>query len=145
MPSDLSPQNPRIELVRELRSAAVRRERGRFVIEGPTLLAEAGRSGIGLAEIYGTEKALREHAPLVQGLELGGTPAFTVPERTLARLSDLETPTGLLAVAVLPRDDLAALLARRGPVLLLAGISDPGNAGTVAMYPPSASRSRTTV
>jgi TrmH family RNA methyltransferase len=131
VPTPLSPQNPRIERARELRTASVRRERGRFIIEGPTLLEEAGRSGIVLEEIFGTDKALAEHAALINGLEIAGTPAFSVPEKTLARLSDLETPSGLVAVAELPPDDLAAVLARPGIVLLLAGISDPGNAGTL--------------
>jgi TrmH family RNA methyltransferase len=67
----------------------------------------------------------------VAALEAAGTPVFAVPERTLARLSDLETPPGLVAVAVTPASDLASILERPGPVLLLAGINDPGNAGTL--------------
>jgi TrmH family RNA methyltransferase len=131
VPTALSPHNPRIERVRDLRAPKVRRERGRFVFEGPTLLAEALRSGIDVHELYGTEIALAEHAALVAELESAGKPVFAVPERTLARLSDVETPPGLIAVAAQPGGDLTAILARRGPVLLLAGISDPGNAGTL--------------
>jgi TrmH family RNA methyltransferase len=131
VPTALSPHNPRIERVRELRTPKVRRERGRFVFEGATLLAEAQRSGVAIEELYGTDAALAEHAVLVAGLEAAGTPVFAVPERTLARLSDVETPPGLIAVAVQPSNDVAGILARPGPVLLLAGISDPGNAGTL--------------
>ena len=131
MPTALSPQNPRVERVRELRTPAARRARARFVIEGPTLLDEAARSAIVLEEIYGTAAALNEHAALIHGLEVAGTPAFELPERALARLSDVETPSGLLAVAVQPATNVAALLARPGVVLLLAGIGDPGNAGTL--------------
>jgi len=131
VPTNLSPQNPRIERVRELSRAPARRERGRFVIEGPTLLEEARRSGIVLEELYGTEAALRTHAALVASIQQSGTEAFTIADRSLARISDVETPTGLLAVAVLPSDDLTTILGRPGVVLLLAGISDPGNAGTL--------------
>ena len=131
MPSALSPQNPRLERVRDLRTAAVRRERGRFIIEGPTLLEEALRSGIELEELYGTDAVLRTHAPLVASIEARGATAFAVPDRALARMSDVETPSGILAVAVLPAGDLAAILKRPGVVLLLAGINDPGNAGTL--------------
>jgi RNA methyltransferase, TrmH family len=131
VPTSLSPQNPRIERVRELRTAQVRRERGRFVIEGPTLLEEALRSGLALTELYGTEAALGSHRPLVATIEAGGTETFAVPDRSLARMSDVETPSGLLAVAELPKADLAGLLARPGVVLLLAGVNDPGNAGTL--------------
>jgi RNA methyltransferase, TrmH family len=131
VPTALSPQNPRIERTRELRTASVRRERGRFIIEGPTLLEEARRSGIVFEEVFGTDDALRTNAPLVAALETGGAPAYAIAERALGRISDVETPTGILAVAVLPDSDLAAILDRPGVVLLLAGINDPGNAGTL--------------
>jgi TrmH family RNA methyltransferase len=131
VPTALSPQNPRIERVRDLRAAKTRRELGRFVFEGPTLLAEAQRSGIAIEELFGTETALRANAAIVASIERAGAAAYVVPERTLARLSDVETPTGLLAVAELPRATLASILGRPGAVLLLAGISDPGNAGTL--------------
>jgi TrmH family RNA methyltransferase len=131
MPTALSPQNPRIERVRDLRKAQARRERGRFVLEGPTLLGEAQASGLAVEELYGTAAALEANGPLAAALEAGGTAVFTVAERTLAHLSGLETPPGLIGVAKTPAGDLAAILARPGAVLLLAGIADPGNAGTL--------------
>ncbi len=131
MPTALSPHNPRIERVRDLRAARARRERGRFTLEGPTLLAEAQRSGIAVEELYLTDAAATAHADLVGAAERAGAETFLVPERTLARMSDVETSTGLLAVAVLPAQSLATVLARPGLVLLLAGIADPGNAGTL--------------
>ena len=131
MPTALSPQNPRIERVRDLRAAKERREQNRFVFEGPTLLAEALRSGLAIEDAFVTDAALRTNADLIAAAERAGAAVYIVPDRTLARLSDLETPTGLLAVAELPGSSLATILARPGIVLLLAGISDPGNAGTL--------------
>ncbi len=131
MPTALSPHNPRIERVRELRQARARRERGCFTLEGPTLLAEALRSGLVLEELYGTAAGLEAATALVAEAEAAGVPAFEVPDRVLARLSDVETPPGVLAVARQLRTPLATLLDRPGPVLLLAGLGDPGNAGTL--------------
>jgi TrmH family RNA methyltransferase len=131
VPTALSPQNPRIERVRDLRAAKVRREQNRFVFEGPTLLEEALRSGLAIEDVFLTETALRAHAALAASAEQAGAAVYIVPDRTLARLSDVETPTGLLAVGELPGGGLAAILDRPGVVLLLAGISDPGNAGTL--------------
>ena len=130
MPTELGAHNPRIERVRELRSARGRREQGCFAIEGPTLLAEAVGSGAAIREIYGVAEQLARQ-PVVADLERTGVPVFAVPPRAFARLSDLETPPGLLAVTGLPASDPAAIMARPGPVLLLAGINDPGNAGTL--------------
>jgi TrmH family RNA methyltransferase len=131
VPTALGPHNPRLERVRDLRASRARREHACFVLEGPTLLAEARRSGLAIQELYGTATALREHAADVAALEGAGTPVFEIPERTLTRLSGLETPPGLLAVAALPTGSFEAILARPGPILLLAGINDPGNAGTL--------------
>jgi TrmH family RNA methyltransferase len=131
VPTALSPHNPRLERVRDLRAAKVRLELNRFVFEGPTLLEEALRSGLAIEDIFVTDAALRANAALTATAERSGAAVYIVPDRTLARLSDVEPPTGLLAVAELPGGGLAAILERPGVVLLLAGISDPGNAGTL--------------
>lgn len=131
MPTALSPQNPRLERVRDLSRAAMRRERGQFVIEGPTLLEEALRSGLVFVELYGTETALATHAVLVAQIERSGAAAFAIPERALVRISEVESPQGILAVCELPAGDVGAIMARPGRILLLAGINDPGNAGTL--------------
>jgi TrmH family RNA methyltransferase len=131
VPTPLSPQNPRVQRVHDLRFPRTRRERRRFTFEGPTLLAEARRSGIEIEELYGTDAALEKHAGAIAELESAGIPVFAIPERTLARLSDVETPPGLLAVAFRPEQSAAAILARPGLVLLLAAVNDPGNAGTL--------------
>jgi TrmH family RNA methyltransferase len=129
VPTELGPHHSRIEGVRELRTPRGRRADPRFVAEGPTLLAEAQRSGVRPREIYATAAALSGLDP--GRWEADGIAVYLVPDRAFARLSDLETPSGLLAVFDLPDHDLAAILARPGPVLLLAGVADPGNAGTL--------------
>lgn len=129
MPTELSPRNPRVERVRDLRTPRGRRDAGAFAVEGPTLLEEALASGLSVREVYGTPEALRDVD--VSGLEAKRIPVFTVAERTLARLSDLETPPGVVAVLGLPAAGVATILARKGTVLLLAGVADPGNAGTL--------------
>jgi TrmH family RNA methyltransferase len=131
MPIALSPQNPRLGPLRELLEPRGRRDQRRFLIEGPTLLDEARRSGVQLEALFVTDDAAERHAELIATLEAGGLPAYTLPQRALGRLSDLATPPGLVAVATLPEATAAGVLARPGPVLLLAGVSDPGNAGSL--------------
>jgi TrmH family RNA methyltransferase len=130
VPTELGLHNPRVERLRELRTPRGRRVQGRFAIEGPTLIAEARRSGIPIREIYGVPERLAEH-PDIAALESAVLPVFTVAPRLYARWSDLESPPGLLAVVDIPAADPQAILARPGTVLLLAGINDPGNAGTL--------------
>ena len=127
MPTVLGPHNPRLDAVREMKTPRGRRDQSRFAIEGATLIEEARRSGYEPRELYGTEAALAA----ARGIVARDTPVFVVPDGAFARISDVETPPGLLAVLDLPTGGLAAALAGPGPVLLLAGVSDPGNAGTL--------------
>lgn len=130
MPTELGAHHPRIERTRALLTPRGRREQGRFVIEGPTLIAEARRSGLAIREVYAVAESLAKYPELAQ-LEDASLPMFTLSERLYRRLSDLESPPGVLAVLDLPIPDADAILARPGTVLLLAGLNDPGNAGTL--------------
>jgi TrmH family RNA methyltransferase len=130
VPIELSPHNPRIERVRDLATPRGRRAAGRFVAEGPTLLEEASRSGLRPLEIYASAAGL-ERFEAAAAAEAAGVPVYHVADRVFARLSGLESPTGILAVYELPQRDAADVLHRPGIVLVLAGVNDPGNAGTL--------------
>ena len=129
MVSVLGARSPKLEAVRDLRTTRGRREQGRFAFEGPTLLAEALEAGLPLEALYATQSAF-------EGLEPGlretlACPVYLIAPQALQRISDLEAPPGLVAVAqtrLLPVDDL---LEGARAALLLAGVSDPGNAGTL--------------
>ena len=132
MPTAIGPHHPRLQPVHRLLTPAGRREQRRFTAEGPTLLAEAERSGLLPLELYGTERALSAlDAADVSRWEQAGVTILQVPDRAYGRLSDLETPSGLLAVFALPDREAADVLSAPGPVLVLSGVGDPGNAGTL--------------
>jgi TrmH family RNA methyltransferase len=119
----------RVSRVRDLQSAKGRKEHGQFAFEGPTLLEEAMRSGVAVEELYVTDAVLASNAR-VRELDALGTPVFVVDDRTLRKISDLETPTGLVAVAPQRLADLATVV-RGGLTLALADLNDPGNVGTL--------------
>ncbi len=129
MPTELSPHSPRLARVRALQTGQARRAERRFVVEGPTLLEEAERSGLVPEEVFATTAGLARFD--AGRWESRGVPVFVVPDRAFARLSDVETPAGLLAVLPLIERSVEDVLGAVGPVLLLAGVSDPGNAGTL--------------
>jgi TrmH family RNA methyltransferase len=131
VPTELSARNPRIALVHELLSPAGRREQRRFTAEGPTLLDEAARSGLSPLEVYATPKGLRDGGALPARYEAAGIAVYEIPDHAFARISDVTTSSGILGVFELPQHALVGLLARPGTVLLLAGVNDPGNAGTL--------------
>lgn len=107
-----------------------RREQGRFAFEGATLLAEAAAADFGVEELYVTEQAYGS-IPLLREIEAAGTPVFIAAQSAAANLSDVATPTGIVAVSELRICPLAELFSGQGPLLVLADLNDPANAGTL--------------
>lgn len=131
MAKPLGARAERVTEVRALRGAKGRRQQSRFAFEGPTLLAEAHRSGAAIEELYVTQAAYDAN-PLVRTLDADGTPTFLIDPRTAARLSDVATPTGVLAVSSIrlrPVVELTGL--REGVLLVLGDLNDPANAGAL--------------
>ena len=91
----------------------------RFVVRSPRLLdTEAGRALASALAAGGSETAQAD--------------ATEVSDSDLADLSDTEHPQGILCVCTEPRLDLARLRERNpATVLLLDGLQDPGNLGTL--------------
>ena len=128
MPITLGLHAPQLNAVRALRTKAGRSEQGRYAIEGSTLLTEALAAGLVPEAVYATEAGYATLGPATDAVA-GRT--FLLPERALGRLSDLDSPPGVIAVLPLALGTLEETFAGGSPVLLLAGVSDPGNAGTL--------------
>ncbi len=56
---------------------------------------------------------------------------YVVSARSLGRLSDLEAPPSIVAVHACSSPEPRDILQRGVPVVVLAGVADPGNAGTL--------------
>ena len=130
MPTALGAGNPRIAATRALLAKDGRAAAGRYAFEGETLLAEAARSGVALDEIFVTPERYAA-SDLVRRFEADGTPVYLVEPRLIRRISDVETPSGIVATTAIPRRSAAELLAEGGLGLLLADVSDPTNVGTL--------------
>jgi TrmH family RNA methyltransferase len=96
-------------------------------VEGVQAVREAVRHAVVL-ELFVTERAAHRHPDLV---EAAGARVSLITERAAAGLSETVTPQGIVAVcATLGRPAADALRDTR-LAAVLAGVSDPGNAGTV--------------
>lgn len=114
-------KNPLLQQTRRL--LASRRERedtGLYAAEGTKLLAEAVKWNAGLHTVIltdGVEAEVPENVRLVR-----------VPEDVMTSLSPMPTPQGALFLCRLPE---AVAFTPRPGMLLLDGIQDPGNLGTI--------------
>ena len=82
----------------------------------------------GLLELFVSDG----HDDLVRAARFGGTLVTTVSRAVLAAMAETVTPQGVLGVASLLDVPLeVALAGSPGLVVVLDGVADPGNAGTV--------------
>lgn len=130
MPVRLGVHAGRLTAVRALLAAKGRRQSGRFSFEGSTLLREAHANGFPIEAIYATQEAY-DSEPLVAQLEAGGTAVFVVEPRSAQKISDLDTPPGIVAVSPMKFATLDEIFGDDGVVLILADLNDPGNTGTL--------------
>lgn len=130
MPVKLGVHADRLRAIRTLHTSKGRRQSGRFCFEGSTLLREARANGFPIEEIYATQEAY-DAEPLLAELEAAGAAVFIVDPRSAHKISDLETPPGILAAGRMQFATLEAIFDGDGVVLVLADLSDPGNSGTL--------------
>ncbi len=70
-------------------------------------------------------------AKLLDRARSGGVPVASISSRLLDVLADTTTPQGVVAVVEAPSFSLEAGLRQATLVVVLAGVRDPGNAGTL--------------
>jgi TrmH family RNA methyltransferase len=127
-----SKQNGRLK---ELRSALAAPSRGQgelIGIEGPNLVAEALRTGLRLRCIFVSEGEQR----LIEGLDLPSeTEVLVAPRDVLQSVLTTESPQPVAALVYPPQwtwEHILPPLHHVAPlVVVLAGLQDPGNLGTI--------------
>ena len=120
--------------IRDLQRRKARGRRGLALVEGVRLVEEALAAGVALRGALVAPDLARTARGTALVAELGrhAVPVEEVGARTLVKLADTETPQGILAV-IEPRKWTAHDLALRpGTVaLVIDGVQDPGNVGTL--------------
>jgi TrmH family RNA methyltransferase len=116
-----SRKNPLLQQVKKLFSSRKEREiAGLFAADGTKLLQEAVRFCPDLDTVIlsdGVEAEVPSHVRLIR-----------VPEDVMASISPMEAPQGAVFLCRLPQKEA---FVPKAPMLLLDGIQDPGNLGTM--------------
>lgn len=125
-------RTPRIVEARKLLRRAGRDKAGRFLVEGAQAVREAlAHAGV-VRELFLTDPAAARNTDLVDQARGNGVRIAPITERAAATLSDTVTPQGVIAVCDLVDRPLETVLTGSPRlVAVLAGVTDPGNAGTV--------------
>lgn len=119
-----------MQAARKLHRRSARERARAYLVEGPLVVTEALRVGAAVREVFvdlgatGAEE-IREQARARE------VPVTVVTARVLAGLAGTTTPQGIVAVVDVTERRLADLPATETLVVVLAGVQDPGNAGTL--------------
>ena len=101
-----------------------------MLAEGPHAVSVAlGSPRHTVTELFVAE-SFRDRSVL-RAADAAAVPITVVTERVFASLSETVTPQGVVAVVGVQQPSLADVLAGARLVVVLDGIADPGNAGTV--------------
>jgi TrmH family RNA methyltransferase len=121
--------------LKELRQAFARSERtedGDCAIEGVRIVEEAIRSGLRFRAVFFRESAQNQAERILP--QIGAqVETFLLPDRLFDGAVPSETPQGVAALVRLKEFSLDDVLERAqvGPIVVVAGLQDPGNLGTI--------------
>jgi len=122
-------------LVKELRAGFAHAEltpAGDCAIEGVRIVEEAIRSGLRLHAVFFSESGAEQAARLLP--QIGAhVETVVLPDKLFASVVPSETPQGVAALVRLKSYTLNDVLERAqfGPLVMVAGVQDPGNLGTI--------------
>ncbi len=122
-------------MVKDLRQAFGRAERtedGSCAVEGLRIVEEAIRSGLRFRAVFFKESAQNLAERLLPQLG-ANVDTLLLPDSLFDSVVPSETPQGVAALVRLKEFSMADVLERLqvGPVMVLVGLQDPGNLGTI--------------
>ena len=124
--------NPRVKQVVQWQTRAKERKKDDiFLAEGIKMYEEAPEDSV--REVYIMEETLKKlQQDSVLKLKLKRTGYETVSTEVFQKMSDTQTPQGILTVLKRPKYQLEELLKVENPLfVLLEDLQDPGNLGTI--------------
>jgi len=118
-----STRNERVRAAAALHRSRERRLAARHLVEGPRALGAAIAAGV-VEQVFATPDAAADLV-VPTGVDL-----LLVADHVLDHLADARTPQGIVGVARTPVADPEVLASGR-LIVVLDGVADPGNAGTI--------------
>jgi TrmH family RNA methyltransferase len=124
--------NPLVKQLRQAFSRAEPTEEGDCAIDGLRIIEEAIRSGLRFRAVFFRESA-QDRAERLLPQVRAHVEALLLPDKLFDSVVPSESPQGVAALVRLKEFSLDDVLERLqvGPVIVLAGLQDPGNLGTI--------------
>ncbi len=116
-----------VKEIQALKQSKGRKERGIFAIEGNKLVEELLKSNFKVNNIFVTETWVEKNSVFAKKI----VDYEIVTSKQMEQISNFVTPPGIFATAMMPKHKIEPKDTDNQLVLLLDGINDPGNLGTI--------------
>lgn len=125
--------NRRRKEINALTRRKYRQELGQTLIEGVRAVTAALEAGASLVDLIVAEPLRAD--PAVQAvIDRAALPTYVLPDKEVAKLSDMHTSPGLIGIAAtqyVPEEAVVEEVGAATTLLALDGVQDPGNVGTI--------------
>ncbi len=119
-----SAQNKKVKLARSLSEKKFRQSTGLMLLEGINLLRDLP-TDVKISTVFATSARLDEAARIFSDRN---AEILCVSDEVMGGIADTSAPYGIAAICEIPKNEFAKPL---GNAILLDGVSDPGNVGTI--------------
>ncbi|PWI58503.1 TrmH family RNA methyltransferase [Sulfoacidibacillus thermotolerans] len=134
-----SAQNPRVKAWAALKERKYREQSGTYLVEGVRSITTYLQHGAEiLSFLYDPGASVSACEELARQCEQQGVPVFALTSQLMAQIADTVHPQGAMAVVQMDKSEIRAMfqLTRaagdcRDVLLLVDGVRDPGNLGTM--------------
>jgi RNA methyltransferase, TrmH family len=120
----------KIKKISSLSHGKYRKLYGLFMVEGVHVVEELFKSDWEIESLLITHEIAASFGPLVETAAKRRIPVETLNQKIFSKLSDTESPQGILAIVRLPKTDFGRLVSQK-KILIADGVADPGNLGTM--------------
>ena len=122
----LGKHNPRLADIRRAINGETLTDDGLLPVEGPKLIREAQDSGLKISALFVRSDVSAENFSTK-------APTYILDQPAFRKIQTTESSQGLIALVQVIPASLSDVVANssRGPIVVLARLQDPGNAGTI--------------
>jgi len=122
----LGKHNPRLADIRRAINGETLTDDGLLPVEGPKLIREAQDSGLKIAALFVRSDVSTENFSFK-------APTYILDQPAFRKIQTTESSQGLIALVQVAPATLGSVVENvtKGPLVVLAGLQDPGNVGTI--------------
>lgn len=126
-----SSDNKKLKRLTSLKQKKVRLQENLFLIEGLKSVGEAVTEDAIIDMILISDSFLDKNNDYCKIIEDKDIPLYITSDTNFVRCSGSKTPQGIIAAIFKPEYTLKTVIAKKKPLVILDGINDPGNLGTI--------------